>query len=250
MEKEPTTSTLVRMATRSFSFSHQSESGQDCSSKSGHTPPIRMMYWRMKNHKPERSLKEGFHSAPHCYQAGGAEEPRAEGCKEIAGESPGGLRMCCAPSEGVQLFVVPSLHPGGPTAKLVDHIEGLRYYEERQLYHLFLLRKRDPTFRVIFISSTEVPREVIAYYFRLMRSTGKFVACCPPLLHYHCIFCWLDFNSSVDSYTEADEADWWSRLVLLPMGDSSSIPISKKILRHDSFLSVMRSQFGSALLLC
>jgi hypothetical protein len=75
--------------------------------------------------------------------------------------------------QGPQVLVVPSLHPCGPTASLLDYIAGLRYYEERQLYHIFLLRKRDPSFRVIFVSSVDIPHEVIAYYFRLMRSTGR-----------------------------------------------------------------------------
>jgi hypothetical protein len=187
-----------------------------------------MMYWTIKNDE----LASGGNppDASHAVQAGGPDEGGT-----ASGWIDGGPvssfidsllqedimnELTFLPQTGLfhgpQVLVVPSLHPGGPTASLLDYIAGLRYYEERQLYHLFLLRKQDPVFRVIFVSSVDIPREVIAYYFRLMRTSGS-------------------------SYTDEDEADWWERLVLLPIRDSSPAPITKKILRNPPFLSLMRA---------
>jgi hypothetical protein len=197
-----------------------------------------MMYWTMRN--DELATKQA-----ELPQAGGADEGGIvlgrsrqrsherlrrsddESGEEMTEELNNSNNNCTDPFSqyapltqrhthaGPQVLVVPSLHPCGPTASLLDYIAGLRYYEERQLYHIFLLRKRDPTFRVLFVSSLDIPCEVIGYYFRLMRSTGNF--------------------------TDEDEASWRSRLVLLPMRDASPTPITKKILRHPTFLSQVRA---------
>jgi hypothetical protein len=47
------------------------------------------------------------------------------------------------------------------------------------------------------------------------------------------------------SFTDEDEASWWERLVLLPVRDASPTPITKKILRHPTFLSQVRSQYAT-----
>jgi hypothetical protein len=176
-----------------------------------HNSRVRMMYWTMKNDELAKGDLERAVTCRDCEpqdhaqlpQAGGADEGgivfgrehrRHELLRRSDDES--GEESLTAglvedlnkknhhnhhqhhhqPSrhhQGPQVLVVPSLHPCGPTASMLDYIAGLRYYEERQLYHIFLLRKRDPSFRVIFVSSVDIPREVIAYYFRLMRSTGR-----------------------------------------------------------------------------
>lgn len=136
---------------------------------------VRMMYWTMHNHELADDPPDSQHSEKYA-RALPEGEDEWQG-RESGDELPTSPEA--APEArrwpGPQLLVVPSLHPSGPTAKLLDNIAGLQYYEERQLYHLFLLRKRDPTFRVIFVSSTDIPREVIAYYFRLMRSIGRYL---------------------------------------------------------------------------
>jgi hypothetical protein len=172
------------------------------SSQQPHNSRVRMMYWTMRN--DELATKQA-----ELPQAGGADEGGIvlgrsrqrsherlrrsddESGEEMTEELNNSNNNCTDPFSqyapltqrhthaGPQVLVVPSLHPCGPTASLLDYIAGLRYYEERQLYHIFLLRKRDPTFRVLFVSSLDIPCEVIGYYFRLMRSTGKYV-CFPP----------------------------------------------------------------------
>lgn len=116
---------------------------------------VRMMYWAMGGQELAGKREEGMEAV-----ATSVTSPSAERWP------------------GPQLLVVPSLHPSGPTSKILRNIAGLQHYEERQLYHIFLLRKRDPAFRVLLVSSTDIPREIIAYYFRLMRSIGWWPAPC------------------------------------------------------------------------
>ncbi len=74
-------------------------------------------------------------------------------------------------AERATLFVVPTCHPAGPTAKLLQLIPGILYYEERQLFHLFLLKR--PRFRVVFVSSMPIEPPIIDYYFSILQSTGQ-----------------------------------------------------------------------------
>ncbi len=176
-----------------------------------HNSRVRMMYWTMKNDELAKGDLERAVTCSDCEPQDHAQLPQAGGADEggiVFGRDRRGhelLRRSDDESgeesltagfveelnkknhhnhhqhhhqqsrhhQGPQVLVVPSLHPCGPTASMLDYIAGLRYYEERQLYHIFLLRKREPSFRVIFVSSVDIPREVIAYYFRLMRSTGR-----------------------------------------------------------------------------
>jgi hypothetical protein len=59
------------------------------------------------------------------------------------------------------IVVIPSMDLDRKELKRVCPIA--EYYEERQLYHLFLL-VRDPSFRIIFLSSHSVSEDIVKYY--------------------------------------------------------------------------------------
>lgn len=85
-------------------------------------------------------------------------------------------------------------------------------YEERQLYHLFLL-VRDPSFRIIFVSTYPVDNETVRYYL------------------------------SLDGCSEVDLKERLSRLVLLhPEGhDNTCHSLSQKVMKSDKLLHTIRS---------
>ncbi len=86
-------------------------------------------------------------------------------------------------------------------------------YEERQLYHVLLLMK-DPSFRVIFVTSHKVSPETIRYYLTL------------------------------DGCNESELAERISRLFLLNPPDSNDTEcgsLSQKIIRSEIFINKIRN---------
>ena len=68
------------------------------------------------------------------------------------------------PQSSNTLVVIPSIDFDPNELKRMRVV--VEFYEERQLYHLFLL-VRNPSFRIIFVSSNPVDRDTVRYYLSL-----------------------------------------------------------------------------------
>jgi len=108
------------------------------------------------------------------------------------------------------IVVIPSIDLDQTELKRMGTVA--EFYEERQLYHLFLL-VRDPSFRIIFVSTNPVDNETVRYYL------------------------------SIDGCSEVDLKERLSRLVLLhPEGnDHTCHSLNQKVMKSDKLLHTIRN---------
>lgn len=108
------------------------------------------------------------------------------------------------------IVVVPSIDLDPNEMKRV--CSNIKYYEERQLYHLFLI-VRDPSFRIIFLSSHPISEEVVRYYL------------------------------TIDECNNDVLNERLSRLFLITTEelDHESLTLSENILKSDSIIQVIKS---------
>jgi len=107
------------------------------------------------------------------------------------------------------IVVVPSIDLDGQELKSV--CKSVEYYEERQLYHLFLLR--DPSFRVIFLSTYPINHDIVRYYL------------------------------SLDNCNESELNDRLGRLFLLTPGNytPNTQSLSKKVVNDPKLISTIKN---------
>lgn len=103
------------------------------------------------------------------------------------------------------IVVIPSIDLDGN--ELTRMCDSIQFYEERQLYHLFLTR--DPSVRVIFLSSDQVDEGVVGYYLRL---------------------CQNEEDGTTNHFL--DVHDKLSRVFMIHVPSSQCIPLSEKILHE------------------
>ena len=108
------------------------------------------------------------------------------------------------------IVVIPSMDLDRKELKRVCPV--VEYYEERQLYHLFLL-VRDPSFRIIFLSSHPVCEDIIKYYL------------------------------SIDGCSHEDIEERMSRLHLISLQDigESNLSLSENILEKEEVIQNIRN---------
>ena len=70
------------------------------------------------------------------------------------------------------IVVVPSIDLDGKELRRMCN--DIEIYEERQLYHLLLLK--DPSFRIIYLSSNQIDNEIVRYYLSLDDENAKDLA--------------------------------------------------------------------------
>lgn len=128
-----------------------------------------------------------------------------------AGLAPLFERVFADPAAPRTVVVVPGL---SLDQELISRIDGVRYYEERQLTMLMLLRM--PATRIVFVSSTPIDPVVVDYHLNLL----------PGVPHAHAS----------------------RRLTMLSASDASPVTLTRKILERPRLQARIRAAVGDAAL--